>query len=70
MRVVMDSGAAFPIESLCERRGMTQVSCMSRLVIWFCDQDDKIQNAILVPQTAASLAAVNKLLLKKLAHGE
>jgi hypothetical protein len=43
---------------------------MSRLVIWFCDQDDKIQNAILVPQTAASLAAVNKLLLKKLAHGE
>jgi hypothetical protein len=35
------------LEALCKQRGMTQVSLLSRMVVWLAHQDGEIQTAIL-----------------------
>jgi len=70
MRINVESTAISRLDEICHRRGMTQISCSSRLVSWFCDQDDHIQNAILRSHTAASIAPVTRLLLKSLSSAK
>jgi hypothetical protein len=68
MRIETDSVAAGRLDSICERRGMTQISCMSRLVNWFSDQDDYTQIEILHLHTPASVTPLAKRLLQRLSQ--
>jgi hypothetical protein len=70
MRIQLDTSAKERLDQICKRRGMTQISVMSRLVNWFNQQDDIIQTDILQQLSEGSLAGVAKQLLKKLATGE
>jgi hypothetical protein len=66
MRIALDEGAKDRIEGICQRRGMTQISLVSRLVNWFSEQDDHIQTDVLQTVTGGSSSAFAKSLLKKL----
>ena len=65
MRIQLDTGAKNRIEEICARRGMTQISMMSRVVHWFSQQDEEIQTAVLASLTEESNPALTKSLLKK-----
>ena len=43
LRVQLDRAAKERLDELCLRRGMTQVSIMSRLIEWFVRQDQVVQ---------------------------
>jgi hypothetical protein len=47
VRVELDRGVADALDEIGDRRGMTQLSMMSRMVDWFSRQDAEIQQAIL-----------------------
>ena len=47
LRAELTSQAKTGLERVCDHRGMTQVSVMSRLILWFASQEGKIQHAIL-----------------------
>ena len=66
MRIQLDSDAKTELDRLCDKRGMTQIAVMSRLVGWFVKQDDVIQTAVLASLTDESLARLAKQLLKRL----
>ena len=67
VRVEVDQSVADAIEKATDRRGMTQISMISRLVKWVGRQDADIQAEIL--NESASPRAVASKLLKKLAAG-
>jgi hypothetical protein len=62
--VKMNTSAKNRLESICHRRGMTQLSVLSRLVRWFCLQDEQIQTQLLQSLTKESMADVAKSVLK------
>lgn len=66
MRIQLDTTAKDRLETICKRRGMTQIAVMSRLVNWFSLQDDYIQTAVLQTLSDASMAQLAKSLLKHL----
>ena len=66
MRIELDEGAMHRVERICQRRGMTQVSLMSRMVNWFSEQDDYVQTGVLQAPAPGSTSAFAKSLLKKL----
>jgi hypothetical protein len=66
MRIQLDTAAKDRLETICKRRGMTQIAVMSRLVNWFSLQDDYIQTAVLQTLSDASMATLAKSLLKHL----
>ena len=57
-------------ELICQKRGMTQVSAISRMVIWLAHQDEVIQTEILNTPTDASSKALRVKLLKHIAAGQ
>jgi hypothetical protein len=61
IRVQLDSVAKKRLESLCQSRGMTQITVMSRLVNWFTDQDVAAQNAVLGGLSAAAARELARL---------
>lgn len=69
VRLQLDLEAKKRLDDLCEKRGMTQIAVISRLVIWFTKQNDLIQTAILGGLQATDLSALSKLLLKRLSKG-
>jgi predicted transcriptional regulator len=66
MRIQLDSGTKHELDDLCDKRGMTQIAVMSRLVRWFVKQDDTIQAAVLDSLSPESLSRLAKQLLKQL----
>jgi hypothetical protein len=66
MRIQLDTTAKDRLETICKRRGMTQIAMMTRLVNWFSAQDDYIQTAVLQSLSDASMATLAKTLLKQL----
>jgi|GEM_PF-1098156 len=54
------------IDGICVRRGMTQVSVMSRMVNWLCTQDDYVQTSVLQATPDDVSHAIATVLLKKL----
>jgi hypothetical protein len=66
MRIQLDAMAKGELEKFCEKRGMTQIAVMSRLVGWFVRQDEMIQTAVMSSLTETSLAKLAKQLLKEL----
>ena len=47
IRISLSEGDARELEKLCEKRGMTQISLVSRMVEWLARQDNDIQSDIL-----------------------
>ena len=65
MRIELDDAAMDRLQKICRRRGMTQVSMMSRVVNWFSEQDDRVQMELLGNPTAGSTSAFARSILKK-----
>lgn len=69
MRIQLDASAKSELEKFCERRGMTQIAVMSRLVGWFVRQDDLIQTAVMGSLSDGTIAKLARQMLKKLSSG-
>lgn len=70
MRIQLETVAKDRLDTICKRRGMTQIAVMSRLVNWFSLQDDYIQTAVLQTLSEGSMSTLAKSLLKKLSASE
>jgi hypothetical protein len=67
VRVVLDQGVADALDKVGNRRGMTQLSMMTRMVDWFSRQDPEIQRAILTAE-GTNHAAASKILIRLAKH--
>jgi len=47
IRLQLDLPAKTQLDKLCDKRGMTQIAILSRLVKWFGTQDEVIQASVL-----------------------
>ena len=63
IRLQLDRDAKVALDDLCETRGMTQISALSRLVLWFTKQDEVIQTAVLGGLSEQSMRALARQLL-------
>jgi len=70
VRLQLDMGAKKKLDDLCDKRGMTQITVMSRLVDWFMGQEDVIQTAILSRLAPEALSPLAKKMLEKLSHNQ
>lgn len=70
VRLQLDLVAKKRLDDLCEKRGMTQITVMSRLVDWFTAQDDVTQTAVLSRLAPEALAPLAQKMLTKLSRGE
>lgn len=67
MRIQLDADAKEELDRICDKRGMTQIAVMSRLVGWFVKQDDVIQTAVMASLSEPTLGRLAKQLLKRIA---
>lgn len=67
IRLQLDVSAKMALDKLCERRGMTQIAVLSRMVKWFVTQDEVVQAAILGLLSTPALGELSEILLKQLA---
>ena len=67
IRLQLDIAAKQALDRLCERRGMTQIAVLSRLVKWFAAQDEVIQASILGLLSDESLSGLAEMLLQRMA---
>jgi predicted transcriptional regulator len=67
MRIQLDADAKEELDRLCDKRGMTQIAVMSRLVGWFVKQDDVIQTAVMASLSEPTLGRLAKQILKRIA---
>jgi hypothetical protein len=65
IRLQIDTAAKDALDSLCERRGMTQIAVTSRLLSWFVGQDELVQATILGLLSNAAVASLPEMLLKR-----
>jgi hypothetical protein len=66
IRLQLDLAAKKALDALCESRGMTQISVLSRLVKWFSKQDDIVQASILGLLSDQTLAQLSATLHKRI----
>jgi hypothetical protein len=69
MRIQLDAPSKTELDKLCERRGMTQIAVMSRLVGWFIKQDDMIQTAVMSSLSEPAMAQLARQMLKHISSG-
>lgn len=65
----LTSPAKTAVDALTERRGMTQLTTLSRLVEWFAKQSDVIQASALSHDPAVSQATTG-LIIEKMLSGK
>jgi hypothetical protein len=70
MRIQLDASAKGELEKFCDKRGMTQIAVMSRLVGWFVRQDELIQTAVMGSLTEMSVAKLARQMLKRLSSSK
>jgi predicted transcriptional regulator len=70
MRLQLDTQAKIKLDKLCEKRGMTQIAVMTRVVNWFVNQDETIQALVLGALSEAALGPLAKMLLQKIVKDE
>jgi predicted transcriptional regulator len=71
MRIQLDADAKEELDRLCDKRGMTQIAVMSRLVGWFVKQDEVIQTAVMASLSEPTLGKLAKQILKRISsHGK
>jgi len=66
MRIQLETDAKIELDKVCDRRGMTQITVISRLVEWFVRQDDAIQTAVMATLSDTAMSQLAKQLLKRL----
>jgi hypothetical protein len=64
IRIIVNSADESRLKALCEKRGMTQISLVSRIVKWLGRQDAEVQGGILNDQPGGALESK---VLKRLA---
>jgi hypothetical protein len=67
MRLELLPGAKGKLEASCEQRGMTQVATTSRIIEWFCSQNDLIQAVVLGLYPEDTRGELPAIILKQLA---
>ena len=67
MRIQLDGTAKADLDKICEKRGMTQIALMSRLVGWFVRQDEVIQTAVMSSLSDSSMNHLARQVLKRFA---
>jgi hypothetical protein len=67
MRIELFPSAKDHLTDMCARLGMTQVAATSRLVEWFCEQQDVVQAAVLGLYPEDIRAEVAQMILKRMA---
>jgi hypothetical protein len=67
VRVVVESDVSAALQGICEKRGMTQISVLSRLVRWSIKQEATIQNEMLDSDLTAKSIGTSRRLLQYLA---
>jgi hypothetical protein len=67
MRIELFPQAKDHLTDMCHRLGMTQVAATSRLVEWFCEQQDVVQAAVLGLYPEDIRAEVASMILKRMA---
>jgi hypothetical protein len=68
VRVIVESDVSVTLGAICEKRGMTQVSVLSRLVRWCVKQEETIQNEVLNSDPMAESNETSRRLLRDLAN--
>lgn len=69
IRLQLDIAAKKALDDLCDKRGMTQIAALSRIVTWFSKQDEVIQASVLGHLSEKSLQPVAERVLQKIARG-
>src|SRR5947209_3697479 len=69
IRLQLEISAKQALDRLCERRGMTQIAVLSRMVKWFVAQDEIVQASILGLLSENALGDLSRVLLARLATG-
>jgi hypothetical protein len=67
IRISLDTADVRALEDLCEKRGMTQISLVSRMVVWLAQQEYDIQTDILTIGVNTPSKAKSVKLLKRIA---
>jgi hypothetical protein len=67
IRLQLDIAAKQGLDKLCEKRGMTQIAVLSRLVRWFVNQDEVVQASVLGLMSDSFLGDLSQILLKRMA---
>ncbi len=68
-RLQLDPAAKRALDTLCERRGMTQIAMLARLVSWFGKQDEVVQASVLGLLSDEALADLAHVLVQREAAG-
>jgi hypothetical protein len=66
MRIQVDAGSKEELDEFCDKRGMTQIAVISRLVGWFIKQDEVIKTAVMASLSDDALSRLAKQMLKRL----
>ena len=66
IRLELETLSKRQLDDLSEKRGMTQIAILSRLVKWFSRQDEMVQASILGLLSEEMLGDLNQLLHKRL----
>jgi hypothetical protein len=66
IRLQLDVAAKQQLDKLCEKRGMTQIAVLSRLVKWFGRQDEVVQASVLGLLSDEMLGELSQVLHKRL----
>jgi hypothetical protein len=66
IRLQLDVAAKKQLDQLCEKRGMTQIAVLSRLVKWFGRQDEVVQASVLGLLSDEMLGELSHVLHKRL----
>jgi hypothetical protein len=67
MRIELYPEAKDHLTELCARLGMTQVAATSRVIEWFCEQQDVVQAAVLGLYPEDIRAEIAGMILKRMA---
>ena len=67
IRLEMESSSKKQVDDVCEKRGMTQIAVLSRLVKWFANQDEMIQASVLGLLSEEMLGDLGQTLHQRLA---
>jgi hypothetical protein len=66
MRIELTSDAKSKFEAVPEILGMTQLAVTNKLILWFLDQDEELQNSVLSLYPGEVTLDVTKMALKKI----
>lgn len=70
LRADLTPQAKTSLEGVCHRRGMTQLSVVSRMILWLSRQNDSMQKAVLGRSDDDASALLKQDLLRRLAGGK